>query len=252
MLKKEEIYKKLGARQFQQLVYKAEHIKFALLKNQLSFLVPLVEKGMKRNRDKLISRANSDLEADIIDKKYKMDLLLFRKEINLEQNRNYHFNLDYTKDFDEYLKWNKRIHVKGLIKDIFSLLIFSGVSVVFSESVLCFTIPLLVLNSISLIIDFECVNLQNYHLVRYEKVKEGINKRKKRELENKTNKYSNAISSINKQIDNSNEIPKLDLSKMSKEELYELKGLLLEVKNNNNRNNECINNNQVKERRLHL
>ncbi len=249
MLNKENIYKMFGAKQFQKLVYKAEHIKFALLKNQLSFLVPLAEKGMKRKRDKLIERANSELEASIIDKKYKMDILLFRKEINLGQNRNYHFNLDYTKDFEDYLKWNKRVHLKGIIKDIISLLIFSGSSIIFSGSALYFTIPLLVLNSISLLINFECVNLQNYHLVRYEKVKEGINKRKKRELEKKTIKYSNALNSINKQIDKSNVIPKLDLSKMTIEELYELKGLLLEV--NNNRNNECINNNKIKERRLH-
>ena len=139
-----------------------------------------------------------------------------------------------------YLLWNKKVHKKGITKDI---IVFGTLVTVccVNPSLINVIIPFLVFDTISMGINFECINLQNYHLCRYEKVEHRLNERRKQEINKKQDKYNNAITSINKQIEESDTLPKLDLSKMSKEELYELRGLLLEAKKSNST---YINNNE--------
>ena len=107
---KEKLAKRLGAKEFQKLVYKVEDIKYSLLKNQLSFLVPIVEKIMKSRKNRLINKTSDQVN--------KNELILFRKELKQEKNRNYHFDIDYTKNFKKYLLWNKDVHLKGIIRNL--------------------------------------------------------------------------------------------------------------------------------------
>ncbi|MCR5483608.1 MAG: hypothetical protein K6E99_04330 [Bacilli bacterium] len=232
-IKKEELAKKLGAKKFQKLVYKVESIKYSLLKNQLSFLLPLVEKSMKKRRNNLINNTNDPIKQDLIDNDYKRNLILFRKELNQEKNRNYHFDVDYSKNFKDYLLWNKKVHLKGIAKNV--ILIVLSLSLLVISQGLLFNVGVVlgIINSLGLVINFECVNLQNYHLSRYEKVEDKLEERKKETLLQKNKKYSNAINAINKQIEQSNELPKLDVRSMQIEELKELKQLLLEVNSSN-------------------
>ena len=91
----------------------------------------------------------------------------------------------------------------------------------------------IIINSIGLVINFECVNLQNYHLARFERVETKLEERKKNALLQKTQKYGNAINAINKQIEKSDSLPKLDVKQMKIQELKELRNLLTEVNSSN-------------------
>ena len=66
-LDKEKLAKRLGAKGFQKLVYKVEDIKYSLLKNQLSFLVPIVEKIMKNRKNRLINKTSDPVKQELID-----------------------------------------------------------------------------------------------------------------------------------------------------------------------------------------
>ena len=157
---KEKLAKRLGAKEFQKLVYKVEDIKYSLLKNQLSFLVPIVEKIMKSRKNRLINKTSDHVKQELIENNYKNELILFRKELKQEKNR-------------------------------------------------------------------------NYHLARFERVETKLEERKKNALLQKTQKYGNAINAINKQIEKSDSLPKLDVKQMKIQELKELRNLLTEVNSTN-------------------
>ena len=228
-LDKEKLAKRLGAKEFQKLVYKVEDIKYSLLKNQLSFLVPIVEKIMKSRKNRLINKTSDPAKQELIENNYKNDLILFRKELNQEKNRNYHFDIDYSKNFKNYLLWNKDVHLKGIIKNLVILALSSGALVLSQGLIFNAALVLTIINSIGLVINFECVNLQNYHLARFERVETKLEERKKNALLQKTQKYGNAINAINKQIEKSDSLPKLDVRQMKLQELEELRNLLTEV-----------------------
>ena len=228
-INREKFAKKLGAKEFQKLVYKLESIKYYLLKNQLSFLVPIVEKSMRTKRDRLIKNTNDPFKQKMIENNYKNELILFRKEMNREENRNYHFDVDYSKSFKDYLLWNKDVHFKGIIKNLIVIALSTTALILSSGFIFNFALTLAIINSLGLVVNFECVNLQNYHLARFEKVEGKLEEMKKQSLHKKSDKYGNAINAINKQIEKSDSLPKLDVSQMETNELTELRGLLTEV-----------------------
>ena len=232
-LDKEKLAKRLGAKELQKLVNKVEDIKYSLLKNQLSFLVPIVEKIMKSRKNRLINKTSDPVKQELIENNYKNDLILFRKELNQEKNRNYHFDIDYSKNFKNYLLWNKDVHLKGIIKNLVILALSSGALILGEGIIFNAALVLTIINSIGLVINFECVNLQNYHLARFERVETKLEERKKNALLQKTQKYGNAINAINKQIEKSDSLPKLDVRQMKIEELEELRNLLTEVNSSN-------------------
>lgn len=232
-LDKEKFAKRLGAKEFQKLVYKVEDIKYSLLKNQLSFIVPIVEKIMKSRKNRLINKTSDLVKQELIENNYKNELILFRKELNQEKNRNYHFDIDYSKNFKNYLLWNKDVHLKGIIKNLVILALSSGALILGEGVIFNAALVLTIINSIGLVINFECVNLQNYHLARFERVETKLEERKKNALLQKTQKYGNAINAINKQIEKSDSLPKLDVRQMKIQELEELRNLLTEVNSSN-------------------
>ena len=229
IIDREKLAKKLGAKKFQKLVYKVEKIKYSLLKNQLSFLVPIIEKSMKARKNKLINNTNDPIKQEKIENNYKTELILFRKELNQEMNRNYHFGVDYSKNFKDYLLWNKDVHLKGIIKNLIVLALSTGALILSGGFLFNVALFFAIINSIGLVVNFECVNLQNYHLARFEKVERKLEEMKKQSLQKKSDKYGNAINAINKQIEKSDSLPKLDVSQMETHELIELRGLLNEV-----------------------
>lgn len=230
---KEKLAKRLGAKEFQKLVYKVEDIKYSLLKNQLSFLVPIVERIMKSRKNRLINKTSDHVKQELIENNYKNELILFRKELKQEKNRNYHFDIDYTKNFKKYLLWNKDVHLKGIIRNLVILALSTGALIIGEGLIFNAALVLTIINSIGLIINFECVNLQNYHLARFERVETKLEERKKNALLQKTQKYGNAINAINKQIEKSDSLPKLDVKQMKIQELKELRNLLTEVNSSN-------------------
>ena len=232
-LDKEKLAKRLGAKGFQKLVYKVEDIKYSLLKNQLSFLVPIVEKIMKNRKNRLINKTSDPVKQELIENNYKNELILFRKELKQEKNRNYHFDIDYSKNFKNYLLWNKDVHLKGIIRNLVILALSIAALILSQGLIFNVALALAIINSIGLVINFECVNLQNYHLARFERVETKLEERKKNALLQKTQKYGNAINAINKQIEKSDSLPKLDVRQMKIQELEELRNLLTEVNSSN-------------------
>ena len=226
---REKLAKKLGAKKFQKLVYWVEDIKYSLLKNQLSFLVPIIEKTMKTRKNRLINNTSDPIKQEIIENNYKNELILFRKELNQGKNRNYHYDVDYSKNFKDYLLWNKEVHLKGIINNLIILAVSTAALVLSTGLIFNSALIIAIINSIGLVVNFECVNLQNYHLARFEKVETKLEERKKQSLIQKNNKYGNAINAINKQIDKSDGLPKLDVRQMEIQELRELRELLTEV-----------------------
>ena len=230
---REKIAKKLGAKRFQKLVYWVEDIKYFLLKNQLSFLVPIIEKIMKTRKNRLINNTSDPIKQEIIENNYKNELILFRKELNQGKNRNYHYDVDYSKNFKDYLLWNKEVHLKGIINNLIILAVSTAALVLSTGLIFSSALIIAIINSIGLVINFECVNLQNYHLARFEKVETKLEERKKQSLIQKNDKYGNAINAINKQIEKSDSLPKLDVRQMKIQELEELRNLLTEVNSSN-------------------
>ena len=189
---------------------------------------------MKSRKNRLINKTSDHVKQELIENNYKNELILFRKELKQEKNRNYHFDIDYTKNFKKYLLWNKDVHLKGIIRNLVILALSTG-ALILGEGVISFILKLVltIINSIGLIINFECVNLQNYHLARFERVETKLEERKKNALLQKTQKYGNAINAINKQIEKSDSLPKLDVRQMKIQELEELRNLLTEVNSSN-------------------
>ena len=232
-INRETLAKKLGAKEFQKLVYKVESIKYYLLKNQLSFLVPIIEDSMRTRKNRLINKTNDPVKQEMIENNYKKELILFRKEMNREENRNYHFDIDYSKAFKDYLLWNKDVHLKGIIKNLIVIALSTTALILSSGFIFYAALALGIFNSLALVVNFECVNLQNYHLARFERVEAKLEENRKQALLQKNNKYGNAINAINKQIEKSDGLPKLDVREMANQELWELRGLLTEVQGSN-------------------
>ena len=226
-------YNKNSAKRFQKDVFKIEKLKYYLLKHQLSFLIPKVEQGMSNKKDRLIKKAKTPDEISKIERMYKRELILFRKELQYEENRNYHFGIDYNKEFKEYLKWNKDVHIKCLIKNaieiaasILGMIIFSGVFDIIA-------LTILIGNALGSIINMECINLQNYHIARYDKIENKLKEKQATKINQIQDKYPNAINSINMQIEQSKSLPKINVNEMKIEALMELRTMLNEVSSQN-------------------
>lgn len=237
IIKKTEI---LGAKIFKKFVYKVEEIKFNLLRGKLSFLNPMVEKRLYKQKEKLKNKTKDDELKKIIELKYKESLILYRKELVTGMNRNYHINTDSSTDFIQYLEFNKRIHKNNIKKRIIYNIIFLILGILSSGSLSILLFSILGINTLTGFIDFQCVNLQNYNIARYSKVKDQIKRKRQRQLENYQKKYGKAIKYVSSELEKSESLPdlKTNLRSLQIDELIELRNMLLEV---NKQNTESVN-----------
>lgn len=176
----------------------------------------------------------------------KFSKMYARTEHNTRKNKNYHVELSAPNEFEEYLKLNKKIHVRGLLRDailipiltvltiaevpitlpLIALESFSTAKNIKDVNVLglienifalpvciisglfgfSLTLPLLILEIISAGINFECVNLQNHNIARFKKVKAGLQKRYERKR-NKKLQYSDANKIIYQAIKDKKQLP---------------------------------------------
>lgn len=161
-----KIYTLLGAEIFQKVVFKVEKIKYIILEN----IFPNSYDFLERISDKSYNREqkNKHYEDPEMKREYIMQKLKYRKELVTSQNRNYHYNPERPTECIGYLKKNKEIHQKGIVSNILLLL------AIFIASNLLTSIPAIyiiigyIFEMISLFINFECINLQNYNLERLE------------------------------------------------------------------------------------
>ena len=232
--KKKKLYKKLGAEKFQGIVFQVESIKFKILKKLCPNYIKHYDKWCDFREKRVLKKATTDLEKEKIKENTKFLKMEMRREFNQEKNRNYHINLNNRPtDIYKYLEWNKKVHKKGLIKNIFLILSSTiAVSIGFSQ-----LIPIIILELISAGINFECINIQNYNICRY-KIAEGfMKKREEKMIQSKIEKYGEASEIIHKSIKEKEQLPTFDeiiSNAKTREQLYQLRELILNEKNKRN------------------
>lgn len=201
--RKIKICELLGATKFQKVVFKVEEIKFKVIKKVCPNFIKYFDKYCDYRRDKNIKKVQSEVEKRKIINHYRNLKLLMRKELVREQNRNYHMDTNRPAEFIEYLKINKNIHKNGLLTDGIALV---GLSIAAAYGITG-VIPLIVLSAGSAFINFQCINIQNYNIYRYEEKKEALKKLQEKRQKNKIKKYGIGANVIRETFNKVEEIP---------------------------------------------
>lgn len=240
MFKKDslKIYELLGATLFQKIVLKVEKIKFIIIDKFFHNSQQSYEKYCDIKCQHDCKKASNNEEKQLIINNYKFEKLKYRKELITKKNRNYHLDLNNPEETLSYLKLNKKIHIKGLKKDI-GLLIGSLLLLVFpNQIILSIATGSIILNTIFLLIDFQCINLQNYNIKRLEINQQKLEKLSNKRRERNIKKYGEAAKVIATELTKTDTIPTPDeiVSKAkTMEELKQMKSLLLAyIKTNDN------------------
>ena len=231
--KQMEICKKLGAVQFKKIVFIVEKIKFKALKKLVPNYLKYFDKHVDKLTKKRLKDAKTEEEKQIIIYKSKIDKMQERREFYQEENRNYHIRKENPTQIIKYLELNKKIHKNGLVGNaIFGLLTIPGL--IFGSKL---ALMFLVFEIIEAIINFECINLQNYNIYRLTKVKDKIEKKEKAKIERDSVLYKEISEDIHKVVMEKDEIPTIDdvlACADTPEKLEQLKQLLAKTKSQRN------------------
>jgi len=122
-----------------------------------------------------------------------MAKMFMRKELNREQNRNYHMDFEKPTDIISELEWNKSVHKSGLKFNLITIAVFTGLGFLGCP----WSIPMIIAEIVSAFINFECVNIQNYNLCRYKIMKEPLQKRGQRNFERHVEEYGEIDEKVN-------------------------------------------------------
>lgn len=207
-----KIYRLLGAEIFQKVVFKAEDIKYLIMDKLFPNINNWYERICNKKYNKMIEKQNlSEEEKQQLLTKIQLEKMKFRKENNYKQNRNYHYNPNKPIEFLGYLNINKKIHLYGAFKNIFLLLIIKVLSLIFIDYIVILNC-LALYECISLFINFQCINLQNYNISRFEdeKIKTLLEKKEKRQLQKNIQKYDKCIEPVSNIVNKQIELPTVD------------------------------------------
>lgn len=217
---------KLGANKFQDIVFKTEELKFKVIKKTCPNFIKHYDKFCNWQRDMRLKKVTDESERKKIIDHYKKQKLLTRKEFVQEKNRNYHMDPNNPTEFIQYLEWNKNVHKNGLIKNavlIPALTITSICGIIPA-------IPLLGIELISLFINFQCVNIQNYNIYRFKDKEEILRKLETSRQNQNIKKYGEAAKVISESMEKADDIPSMDdiiNSITTKEQLEQLRNMIL-------------------------
>lgn len=230
---KAKLHKKLGAENFQQVVFKVEKVKYKVLKKFGNGFLKLYDKIADKKRDKLLKKKHCKQEVIDIFRKEKM---LLRKEMIYGQNRNYHMEVDATTDFMKYLDWNKQVHKDGLKSN----------GVIMAGAILgtivgippIITVPLLALETVGAGINAQCINLQEYNIARLKEKEDKLNKIRTKKMERDVAKYqkiavsvTNALAKTNDLVSEEDIIENID----NMEQLEQLRKLIQSTRSQRNK-----------------
>ena len=237
MSKKElEIYEILGARLFQKVVLKVEKIKYKILRPFAKWVIKYYDKQVDKKVYRLLKKIKDESKRKNIILYYQKEKLLFHKEITLQQNRNYHLDMMNPNQTLAYLKMNKQIHQKGVIANLFQILLSMGIMVIFSGIISLGASIYLVMQGIALIINFECINLQNYNIKRLEMKMTQLEKIKNHKLKRKNDEYGKVIEILAPLLERSVELPTKEdiISEITTlEQLKQMKNMIEELQQQN-------------------
>lgn len=230
---KKKIYEFFGAVWFQKVVFVAEDIKYKVIDKFFPNIYEWYSKRCDIKVTKLCKKTNCEEKKNNIRREFNYKKMALKKELIERKNRNYHITLNNANSFYNYLLWNKKVHLKGLIRNIISI---AGCSIAInflSGTWLSLVLIYLIFNTIALAINFECINLQNYNICRFNKKKELLTKLENRQKEKDKKNYALMGKTIYEQLEENIERPKSEkiISKLNtSEELEQLRKLALEIK----------------------
>ena len=200
---KMKLHKKLGALRFQKVVFEAEKIKYKVIKTLCPNFIRYYDKFCDFQKNKAIKKAKTEEQIKLIQKNTRFKKLAMRKEINQEKNRNYHMRYKKPTEIIKYLEWNKSVHQKNLITDaIFATAIVAG-SIAFTPWML----PLLGAVAGSAIINFECINIQDYNLCRYKIIEDRLKQQEEQRQREIQDNYQEAGKMVHKKLEEKDKIP---------------------------------------------
>lgn len=234
--RKKELHEKLGALGFREIVLKLERLKFKVMKKICPNFVVYYEKWCDFNTKRMIGKAKSSEEAELIELVNKISKLKTKKEWNKEENRNYHIDNKYPTQIINYLNWNKAIHQKNLKNDVVAISLLS-LGTYYSLPLM---LPLLIVSCASTIIDLECINLQEHSIAEYEICKPLLIKKENKEILKRKNEYLEAKKIVGESTLNNRKILTVEevvSSIKTKEQAEEIKKWAMSMQNRNNLQN---------------
>ncbi len=167
---KRKIYRLLGAEVFQKVVFQVEKLKYKIIDKYFPNIGEWYEKQLDKKYQKIVRKGKVENEK-ALRIEYQKEKLAFRKELHTKKNRNYHYDANYPIKFITYLKRNKKLHQKGMIKNIVVSLITIGLAIFFPNLNSYLIAGILSYEAISFFVNFQCINLQNYNLCRFQNKK---------------------------------------------------------------------------------
>lgn len=206
-----KLYRALGAEKFQKVVFAVEKLKYKILRKFSPKIITWYEKQCNKQYNRQIKK-NKSVDKQQLLEYYQQEKLLFRKEIVQGKNRNYHYDPNHPTEFIKYLELNKKIHKKGLINNIMFLVGLIATIPFLGSSYPILIGSLIILDFVSLIINFECINLQNYNLCRFkaQRIYNALQKQETRKLEQNLRKLSEGMKPVSKTINTNLGIPTMD------------------------------------------
>ena len=227
-----KICEKLGAKQFQKLVFILEKVKYQIIEKCFPNIEVWYDNYHKRQLQNKLLKCDEDNRQQIIDY-YRYSKLAFKKEITYHQNQNYHIDLNQPTLFSNYLKYNRQIHIKGLKGNIIAIIILIALKLFINNSFSILFNVLLGYNIVGSLINFQCINLQNYNLCRLEneQIKIVLKRREKKRKQDYLQKYGEGMKTIGRAFYETTDIPSIDevISQVHSKE--EKEQLLLYLKN---------------------
>ena len=216
---------KLGALQFQKVVFKVEDIKFKVLKKLWPNFLVFYDKQCDKKKRKLLKKAKTDEDRKrIIDETRKLKMAM-RKEWHREQNRNYHMDMNKPTEMIYYLNWNKNIHKRGIIINAITIPLLTAATI----AGIPFAIPFLIEELASAFINFQCINIQNYNIYRFQEREDTFKKMEARRMANNMQKHGEAAKVISKAMEKTEDIPTMKQiieGIETKEQLEQLRSLV--------------------------
>ncbi len=236
--KKMKLHQKLGAKQFKKFVLKAEKLRWKITKK---FFPKSLERIDKRYQDELakqLKKATSEEEKTEIKKLYQQQILITHREYNLEENRNYHMRFSNPTEIISYLKYNKAVHKSALTRNLVLAIVASSFIVIGVGTGIAASF--IAVQTICAIKNWQCINLQDYNICRFELHKKALEEKQRRTREQNDRKYYAANKVIEQALDTTKEkstIPspeEIISSITSIEQCQQMKEMLLSMRTTNN------------------
>ncbi len=227
-MEKLTLYEKLGALKFKKVVLKLEELKFKIPKPFYKKIINLNDKILNKKLKKMLKKETNEEKKKILIRYFNKEKLRARIEYNNKENRNYHFNALNPRETLNYLNINKNIHINGIKSNLLYVSI-SIVGIIFIKNIIIPLIISICFNLISMFINFECINLQNYNITRIEQKLEKLSKIRKQKLNQKIKLYREISKSLAPLLERDKKIPsKEDIIEciQTEEEIIELKQLI--------------------------